>query len=93
VCREALPGQAAIGELRAATQALQGRQDADGTRLAAVQSEAASLHASIQARSSFYFSCRPCCMPCPAQGMCLTALNKVGHTTACVQPPAAAADE
>lgn len=51
VSREVLPGQAAIGELRAATLALQGRQDAGDTRVAAVQSESASLRANLQVRA------------------------------------------
>jgi hypothetical protein len=74
-CREALPGQAAIGELRAATQALQGRQDAHATRVAAVQSESTSLHASIQVQAP---GSRPQSKPCDAHNT--TALY-LAHST------------
>lgn len=50
ICREALPGQAAIGELRAATQAVQGRQDADAARVEEVKSDTAALRAAVQVR-------------------------------------------
>ncbi len=46
--REALPGQQALGELRAATARAQGRIDEEGERVRALQTDAADLRAAVQ---------------------------------------------